>query len=169
MLLYLNITLFQQKLLNEAILGNKAVQIVSPNCSFSFPCDTWHITRDRWGDMNLLSKFQLSSSYGLGVKTFSQRMTDSVTHLFNYKGVCKTAPHRLSKSEFFCAPKILWLKTLRRDMCKKYHTNIKTWSNCDKKHEIIAIFSCFGFISQKCAPILKHFVQSCDGMTATFF
>ena len=33
-------------------------------------CDMWHVTQDRWKEVNLLSKFQLPSSYRLGVKVF---------------------------------------------------------------------------------------------------
>ena len=32
--------------------------------------DKWHVTHDRCGEVKLLSKFQLPSSYGLGVKVF---------------------------------------------------------------------------------------------------
>ena len=32
--------------------------------------DTWHLTCDMWWDMNILSKYQLPSSYGLGVMLF---------------------------------------------------------------------------------------------------
>ena len=30
--------------------------------------DMWHMPRDRWGEVNILSKFQLPSYYVLGVK-----------------------------------------------------------------------------------------------------
>ena len=30
----------------------------------------WHLTHDRWGEVYLLSIFQLASSYGLGMKVF---------------------------------------------------------------------------------------------------
>ena len=40
--------------------------------------DTWHITCDRVGEVNLLSKFQLPSSYGLGVKV---NLTPDTWHL----------------------------------------------------------------------------------------
>ena len=35
-------------------------------------CDTWQVTHDKWqvGEANLLSKFQLPSSYCLGVEGF---------------------------------------------------------------------------------------------------
>ena len=33
-------------------------------------CDMWHMTHHRWREVNLLSKFQLPSSYGLEVKAF---------------------------------------------------------------------------------------------------
>ena len=32
--------------------------------------DTWHLTSDMWWGVNILSKFQLSSSYNLGVIMF---------------------------------------------------------------------------------------------------
>ena len=37
--------------------------------------DMWHMACDRWGDVNLLSKSQLPSSYGLGVKVFEDFFT----------------------------------------------------------------------------------------------
>ena len=46
----------------------------------------WHMTRDRWGQVNLLSNFQLSSSYGLGVKVFWRYFHKSSVI------VCRTAP-----------------------------------------------------------------------------
>ena len=32
--------------------------------------DMWHVTHDRWGEVYLVSKCQLLTSYGLGVKVF---------------------------------------------------------------------------------------------------
>ena len=60
-------------------------------------CDTWQVTHDMWGEVNLLSKFQLSSFYGLGVKVFwiyfnKWWRSQSVNKLINEKGVCRTAP-----------------------------------------------------------------------------
>ena len=58
--------------------------------------DMWHMTCDRWGEVKLLSKCQLPSSYGLGVKVFwryfLQRITDSDYKLINHEGVCRTSP-----------------------------------------------------------------------------
>ena len=36
--------------------------------------ETRHVTHDRWGKVNLLSKLQLPSSYGLGVKVFGRAL-----------------------------------------------------------------------------------------------
>ena len=72
------------------------------------PCsDTWHVTHDTWQVshntqkvVNIVSKFQLPSSYGLGVKVFwryfhkrslTHWLTDSVYH----EGVFRTAPDLL--------------------------------------------------------------------------
>ena len=45
-------------------------------------CDTWQLIHDTWSEVNILSKFQVSSSYGLGVKVF----------WISEEGVCRTAP-----------------------------------------------------------------------------
>ena len=69
--------------------------------------DTWHVTYNRWhmtcdtwkvGEVDLLSKFQLPSFYGLGVKVFWRyvhkgSLTDWLnSFIMNDKGVCRTAP-----------------------------------------------------------------------------
>ena len=59
-------------------------------------CDWWHMTHYRWGEVNILSKFQLPSSYALGVKVFLRYLYKGwLTQLINYWnsdiGVCKTA------------------------------------------------------------------------------
>ena len=59
--------------------------------------DMWHMTHDKWGEVNLLSKFWLPSSKGLGVKIlgiFSQRITDSVNHVIT-KVFLELPPHNL--------------------------------------------------------------------------
>ena len=55
--------------------------------------DMWHVTQDRWGEVNHLSKFQLLSSYGLGVMVF-----------WRYFGVCPIMPLSLFCSwlSLFC-------------------------------------------------------------------
>ena len=59
-------------------------------------CDMWHGTPDRWWEVNILSKFQVPSSYGLGVKIFwryfGKRVTQFINLSINNKGVCRTAP-----------------------------------------------------------------------------
>ena len=52
--------------------------------------DMWHLTHDRWGGVNFLSKCQLSSSYSLGVKIILQRITDWVNEWMSDRGVCRT-------------------------------------------------------------------------------
>ena len=62
-------------------------------------CDTWHVTHDMWLVVwgNILSKFQLPSSYGLWFM-ISWRLggkgwlTHSLTQSINDEGVCRTAP-----------------------------------------------------------------------------
>ena len=55
--------------------------------------DTWHLTSDNWRGVNILSKFQLPSSYGLGVLMFWRfGGKGRVTRLMNDKGVYRTAP-----------------------------------------------------------------------------
>ena len=60
--------------------------------------DTWYVTRHRWGEVNLLSKLKLSSSYGLGMKVFWRFGEKGwFIQFINYqlirdKRVCKTAP-----------------------------------------------------------------------------
>ena len=52
--------------------------------------DMRHVT---WWEVNILSKFQLCSSYGLGVMMFCRfGGKGQVTELINYEGVCGTAP-----------------------------------------------------------------------------
>ena len=43
--------------------------------------DTWHVKGDRWKKVNLLSKFQLPSSYGLGVTGDMWHLTPDTCHL----------------------------------------------------------------------------------------
>ena len=50
--------------------------------------DTWHMTHDAQGVVNIVSKCQVPSSYGLCETVFSQRMTESVSELISDKCVC---------------------------------------------------------------------------------
>ena len=104
--------------------------------------DIWHVTpdkldvsRDTQGVMRIVSKFQVSSSYGLGLKVFWRFWTKrSLNEWINNEGVCRTAlatpgllisfsnkcwPKQVLKQEiglqfnsllFFCGRKIM-LKT----------------------------------------------------------
>ena len=58
--------------------------------------DMWHLTRDRYGEVNLLSKFQVPSSHRLGMKV-CWRYTElwryfHKVHSLNDGGDCRTAP-----------------------------------------------------------------------------
>ena len=72
-------------------------QQVSPHDMWHVKCDTWyvtrdtwHITHDRWREVNPLSKFNLPSSYGLGVKVFWRYFNKWwIADLIN---VCRTTP-----------------------------------------------------------------------------
>ena len=66
-------------------------------------CDTWHMTSDTWHvtcdecwGLNILSKFQLPSSYGLGEtefwRYFNERITEWLNQWISDKGVCRSAP-----------------------------------------------------------------------------
>ena len=51
------------------------------------------MTCDRWGEVNLLSKFRLPSFYGLGMKVCLRYFhKESLTQLVDDKEVCWTAP-----------------------------------------------------------------------------
>ena len=56
-------------------------------------CDTWHfVTRDMFGGVNILSKFQLPSSYGLWFMiSWSSRGKGSRSDWMNDEGVSRTA------------------------------------------------------------------------------
>ena len=59
----------------------------------------WHVTRNmwQWWGVNILSKFQLPNSYGLGYTEFEEfeqkddSMNECFNELINYKGVYRTA------------------------------------------------------------------------------
>ena len=57
--------------------------------------DMWHVTCDKLGEVVLLLKFQLPSSYVL--KIFPQKMTDWVNELISNGGVWRTAPPTLGQ------------------------------------------------------------------------
>ena len=55
--------------------------------------DTWHLTCDTWWGVNILSTFQLSTSFGLGVMVFLRFWgKGGVNHSISHKAVCRTAP-----------------------------------------------------------------------------
>ena len=56
--------------------------------------EMWHMTHSRWGKVNLVSQFQLPSSYGLGVKVFWRYfhkgwVTEWINKWMNDEGVCR--------------------------------------------------------------------------------
>jgi hypothetical protein len=86
-------------------------------------CDTWHLTHDRSGEVELLSKFQLPSSYrtdgtvgsdpvstSLTYRQFRKRMSHSINQWINYEGVYRTAPATpgLSKIERLGSFQLAW-------------------------------------------------------------
>ena len=63
--------------------------------------DTWHVTCDMFGEVNILSKFQLPSSYRLwlmilwrsgGKGWLAEWMNESMNESMNYEAVYRTAP-----------------------------------------------------------------------------
>ena len=63
--------------------------------------DTRHMTPDRWGEVNLLSKFQLHSSYSLGVKVVLEQILISEDPHCSTLLICLTRlkRQRIPKSE----------------------------------------------------------------------
>ena len=60
-------------------------------------CDTWHVICDTWKDVNILSKFQVPSSYGFGLKV-CRRFGGKDRWLNEWmsdKGDCRIALHRV--------------------------------------------------------------------------
>ena len=59
-------------------------------------CDTWHVTCHTWRKVKILSKFQVLSPNGLGVKV-ELRLggKGQVIYWMNHYGVCRTAPASL--------------------------------------------------------------------------
>ena len=58
-------------------------------------CDIRHVSRDTQGVMTIVSKFQVPSSYGLGVLKIMNKRITNFNELMNAKGVCRTAPATL--------------------------------------------------------------------------
>ena len=59
--------------------------------------DTWHVTCDMFGEVNILSKFQLPSSYRLWFMILWRSggkgsPTELINQLMSNKAVCRTAP-----------------------------------------------------------------------------
>ena len=56
---------------------------------------TWHVTRDMFGWVNILSKFQLPSSYRFWFmilwRYVRKRLTESINESMNDEAVCRTA------------------------------------------------------------------------------
>ena len=56
-------------------------------------CDRWHVTLDTWCGVNILSKYQLSSSNGLEAMMFwISEGKGWLTHSLNDEAVCRRAP-----------------------------------------------------------------------------
>ena len=55
-------------------------------------CDTWHMTHDTYCGINILSKFQLSGSSGLGLIWSEGSLNESVIELMKDGGDCRRAP-----------------------------------------------------------------------------
>ena len=49
--------------------------------TWNVTCDKWHMTHDRWEEVNLLSKFQLPTSYGLRVRGDMWHLTCNTWHV----------------------------------------------------------------------------------------
>ena len=77
-------------------------------------CDTWHVTRDTFGGVDILSKFQLSSSYRLWFMIlWRSGGKGSVAQSVNHKAVYRTAPATpgLLKMEIISSPFQVILKS----------------------------------------------------------
>ena len=63
------------------------------NDTWQMTGDTWHVTHDTWQVVNIVSKFQVPSSNGLGFMMFWRfGGKGSVNHLISDEAVCRTAP-----------------------------------------------------------------------------
>ena len=88
-----------------------------PLIEFFVTHDAWHLTQDRWHmvRVNILSKFQLPSSYGLGW-TVSWRfwtkgwLNDWMNQWMNDKGIYRTAP--ATPGMLMTHPSLLSLKAI---------------------------------------------------------
>ena len=95
--------------------------------------DTWHLTLDTWhgtpdmghlthGGVNILSKFQISSSHGLAVMIlwrFGGKVLSDLSDLISNRGVCRTAlatPGLLIRVEW--SRHTVWSLTFCRSVCK---------------------------------------------------
>ena len=91
--------------------------------------DTWHMTCDMFGGVNILSKFQLSSSYGLWFMIlWISGGKGSVTESVKYEAVYRTAP---------ATPGLL-----TRPQSSK---NTQTWIKICKIHDVDKSTLVFGF------------------------
>ena len=97
--------------------------------------DRWHVTHDTWCGVTILSKFQLSSSNGLGVMMcWRSGGKGSLTQLINHEAVCRAAPATLGLLNRYLqmAHKeknvmLLWL------LCRKnYFTFLKKFKHCNR-------------------------------------
>ena len=72
--------------------------------------DMWHMTCDTCWGVNILSKFQLSSSNGLGVMLLWIYFNKPSLTLMNHEAVCRTAPATLGLliTIEFCCSFTLW-------------------------------------------------------------
>ena len=90
-----------------------------------------HVTRDRWKDLNLLSKCQLPSLYGLGAKVCWRYFhKGSISYLnnqwINDKGVCRQP--WLCQKQHFWGQHFIMITLYVRYFC--YITIIKWSQNC---------------------------------------
>ena len=118
--------------------------------------DMWHVTYDTWWGVNILSKFQLPSSYGLGVmiiRSFGGKgsLTESINEWINDKGDCRTAP---------ATPGLLVFKTT--NILGVYMTYVNTFKNKNILKENtfnisqLFLFVCWiGIFESKVIPLLS--------------
>ena len=103
-------------------------------------CDTRHVTHDTWCGVNVLSKFKLSSSNGLGVMMFWRSggkgwMSDSVNQLITILFVEQPRLHWVwqkllkSKSKFLVLKYLLYSKDVFNNLHTKNYIIQKQLTN----------------------------------------
>ena len=119
--------------------------------------DTWHVTRDTFGGVNILSKFQLPSSYRLwfmilwrsgGKGWIAEWINELITRLF----VGQPRLHRVCQQVRWMGRKLrLWITSQKLGLThffRRGRRSGRSWSRSRSKADIIVNKQCFPELSQ---------------------